>query len=340
MTPFQCEDRMNRKDWIHVSIILLLLCIGFMRYKNQNYTSGQTKFLLNTLIEINAVSQNKDIDKIVEKAFSLIEEYELKFSYFHPDSELYQMNNSEQENFSIDDEFYEVLRLAEKIYYESSQLYDVTIAYTLDIWDFETEIVPDSLTIQASLLNIGFDKLTIGKGNLYKPTNIKINLGSLSKGYIVDKVIEYLIDSGVKEAYINAGGDIRFFSQNKKKWRVGVQHPRERMSRIAVLQIPDMAVVTSGDYERFFVQDERRYHHIMNPKTGYPTQQTAAVTILSPTAFVADALSTAAMVMMPDDALEMIKTYPDTEAIIYYFDENEELVSIQTEGIGEWIVDN
>ena len=329
---------MKKRDWIHLIIIFLLLGFSYFRYKNQTYIFNRVRFLLNTQIEINVVSYSKNAERLLENAFNMIEEYELKFSYYNPKSELYKINNSEKEIFEIDDEFYEILKLAEKVYYESNHLYDVTIGSSLDIWDFETGIIPDSLAISEALLNIGFDKLELREGFLYKPQGIKINLGSISKGFIIDKVIENLIEAGVKETFVNAGGDIRFYSNGKRKWRVGVQNPRDPFSRIATLRIPDLAIVTSGDYERFFISDEQRYHHIINPLTGLPTNITVSVTILSPTAFVADALATASMVMHPFEAIELIKTYPATEAIIYFFDANEEMVSLRTEGISRWVL--
>ncbi|MCL1827704.1 MAG: FAD:protein FMN transferase [Candidatus Cloacimonetes bacterium] len=314
-------------------LILLLLSLSYYNQKIKTYAYGETRLMLSTQIEIKVVSKSKSVQQLVDKAFDQITQYELKFSYYHPDSFLHQINNSESVYFRIDNEFYEVLSLAEKIYYESNHLYDVTIGDLFDTWDFENEAIPDSVALAEAMENIGFDKLILKKDSLFKPNNIKINLNSLCKGYIVDKVIEFLIKNGAEEAIVNAGGDLRFYSNNKNKWVVAVQNPRDRFSTIASLRIPDKAVVTSGDYERFFEQENQRYHHILNPQTGYPTSQTVSVTVLSSTAFVADALATAAMVMHPFEALELIKKYPNTDAIIYFFDENDEIISIKTDQI-------
>jgi len=293
--------------------------------------------MLGTQISLFGVSKNKNIKKHIEQAFDLVSKYDLKFSYYNPESELYQINNSDSIVFNIDDEFTEILLLAERIYYESNHLYDVTIGNIFDIWDFENEIIPDSLTIQSLLSQVGFDKLILQEGYLFKPKNIKINLNSICKGYIADRVVDFLINAGVKEAIVNCGGDIRFYSNNKKKWTVGIQNPRDRDTMIATLRIPDMAVVTSGDYERFFIIDENRYHHIINPLTGYPTNKIISATILSNFAFIADALSTAIMLMHPFEAIELIKTYPNTDGIIFFHDENEEIVSLKTENLNKWI---
>jgi thiamine biosynthesis lipoprotein len=100
-----------------------------------------------------------------------------------------------------------------------------------------------------------------------------------------------------------------------------------------------MAVATSGDYERYFILDEVRYHHILNPLTGFPATPTVSVTVLSPSAFLADALSTAALVMNPFDAIEMIRLFDDTEVVIFFYDEDGEPVSLQSEGIRKWLRD-
>jgi len=269
----------------------------------------------------------------------MIEAYELKFSYYNPKSVLYQINQeSVSTRHDICEDFYNILRLAEMIYHESNHLYDVTIANLFDIWDFENEIVPSREMIEAAQQNIGFEHIRFGENYLYKPLNIRLNFGSLAKGYIIDKVMEFLIENGVREAFINAGGDLRFFSNNGRRWRIGIQHPRNIYTTIAVLNIPDMAVTTTGDYERYFIKDGRRYHHIINPKTGFPAQPNVSVTVFSKSAFMADALSTAAFVMNPFDAIEMIKLFENTEAIIYFYDENKEPVSLKTENIRRWLV--
>ena len=329
---------MKLKEWINILIIILLLGISYYRYKNKTYSFSKTQILMDTQIEIFAVSKNKNLSRQIDQAFRIIEMYEEKFSYFDSNSFLYKINNSDSEKHAIYEEFYEILKLSEKIYHESNHLYDVSIANLTDIWDFHGEVIPDLKTIEEAKQNIGFDKVKYDEKNLYLPANIKLNFGSISKGFIIDKVIEFLINNGVMETYVNAGGDLRFYSNNRKKWKIGIQHPRDRYSTIATLNIPDMAVVTSGDYERYFIFNDERYHHIINPATGFPAKPTVAVTIISKTAFLADALSTAAFVMNPFDAIDLIKSYPDTEGIIYFYDENKEPVSLKTGNIKKWLV--
>ncbi|HOE91735.1 MAG TPA: FAD:protein FMN transferase, partial [Candidatus Cloacimonadota bacterium] len=238
---------------------------------------------------------------------------------------------------NIDKSFFDILTIAKEIYTESNGLYDVSIAELINLWNMGEKSIPNDEQLAQAIKKSGFNKVKISPTVLYRPHGLEINLGSISKGYIVDKTMDYLIKQGVEEAYINAGGDLKIYSKNNKKTRIGIQHPRIATDVIATLEVSNMAVVTSGDYERFFEIDGVRYHHILNPKTGYPAQNTISVTVISKTAVLADALSTALFVMSPEDGIRLIKKYPDTEAIIYY-KSGDDLISLKTEGIKKYLI--
>ena len=330
---------MKRKEYINILIIILLLSFSYYRYINRNYSINRTRFLMDTQVEISITSKNKNIEQQLDKAFSIIELYDNIFSYYNPNSLLYHINNSDSLHIRINDDLYNVLVLAGDLFYKSGYLYDVTIAPLSDIWNFDDEIIPDELLIKQAQNMVGFDRIGFTNEYIYLPEGMKINLGSISKGYIIDKIIDYFIESNILEGFVNAGGDLRFYSNDRRKWRIGIQNPRDRNSIIMSLRIPDMAVVTSGDYERYFINNDIRYHHILNPLTGFPATPTVSVTILSQNAFLADALSTAAFVMNPFDAIELIKTFNDTEAVIYFYDDEGEPISLKTEGIKMYISD-
>jgi len=327
---------MKRKEWIHLIIIIGLLVIGFYKYRGRTYSGNRSQLAMDTLIEISVLTKHKNVNAQLDKAFSMVTEYEDKFSYFNERSVLSNINNSPDIMQSLDEDIYQILQLAERLYYESNHLYDVSIGNLVDIWDFSKEIVPTEESISEALSKTGFDNVEYTETTIRLQNGIRLNFGSICKGYIIDKVMEYLISQNPEEAKVNAGGDMRLYSDGKRKWRVGIQHPRDSESIIANLNIPDMAVVTSGDYERFFMVGGKRYHHILNPLTGYPTDMTVSVTILSPSAFLADALSTAAFVMNPNDAMKLVRTFPDTEAIIYFYDQEADLHTYYTSRVVEW----
>jgi len=328
---------MGRKEWINIIIIIILLGIGFYKYQSRTYSEAKAQLALDTLIEISITTKSKNVEQQLTTAFEMVKTYEAKFSYYHPQSMLSTINNSQGTSQPIDNDFYEILHLAEHLYYESNHLYDVSIGNLIDLWDFSAAIVPQQTAIDSTLARIGFEQYVAYNDSTISLTGgVRLNFGSLCKGYIIDKVMEYIISQDPIEAQMNAGGDIRFYSKGNRKWKVGVQHPRDSQKMIARLSIPDRAVVTSGDYERFFMADGERYHHILNPLTGYPAKMTVSVTIISPTAFIADALSTAAFVMNPNDAIALVKKFPNTDAIILFYDFDGDLHNYQTANIQQW----
>ena len=207
---------LKRRDWINISMILLLLVISYYKYQNRAFTVNQAQIYMDTLIEITVTSRDKAIDKKIEHVWNMIQEYELKFSYHDHRSVLFNINSKESPH-DIDNDFFEILTMAKKVYHESNHSYDVSIGRLIDIWDFENETMPDSIDIYEALNYIGFDNVTFDSEKLFMPYRYKLNLGSIAKGYVIDKVIEYFIEQEVVEVSINAGGDMRFYSEKKKK---------------------------------------------------------------------------------------------------------------------------
>ena len=129
--------------------------------------------------------------------------------------------------------------------------------------------------------------------------------------------MEVLRRAGVKNASVNAGGDIRLIGDRRgRPWRIGIQHPRDAEKVLATLSLQDTSVVTSGDYERFFIKDGVRYHHLFDPRTGYPASRCMSATVVAPNAALADALATAAFVLGPEKGLSLLERYPGVEGLL------------------------
>lgn len=331
------DEKLRKRDLINIFVLVLIISIGFYRLKNKTYTFNKDTIMLDTVVKSKIVIPNKNGAAILDSAFAMMDQYEKVFSYYTENSTLDKINKSETETIEISDEFYNILSYCKQIYNKSDSLYDVSIGELTDIWNFDNKIVPSHESIENAINNSGFDKVIINKTNIIKPNNIKINLGSIAKGYIVDKGIDYLISKGAKSGFINAGGDIRFFGNSNQNKTVGIQHPRDRNDIIGKVTLTNQAIVTSGDYERFFEVEGKRYHHIIDPKTGYPAENTISVTIIASTAMEADALSTACFVMPPEKAIELIKNTPDTEIIIYYR-KDDSIISMKSQGIKKYLV--
>lgn len=327
---------MRRKEWI--SLIILLLVIGFAiyRFKTRHFTESRTRILMGTLVEISLTDNSNRIISLVDEAFELMSDYDKKFSYYNEDGMLWQINNSESDSIAIDSDYFELLTLCDLFYEKSDGLYDVTISPLSKLWHSGRTTVPPPDSIAYAKSKVGFDKLEFGPDYLIMPTDMELDFGSIAKGFIIDRVVEFIEKHGVYYGYINAGGDLRVFGDSRKETTVGIQHPRDSSAVIAVLGITDRAVVTSGDYERFFEFDGVRYHHIINPLTGYPVKGIYSVTIIAPNATIADALATTAFLLNPEDAIELVKSFPLTDCIIYY-DHDDEIISLRTQGVMDYI---
>ncbi|MBC8416190.1 MAG: FAD:protein FMN transferase [Candidatus Cloacimonetes bacterium] len=327
---------MKKRDVINIIILVAVIAFGAISFANRKYTFSDTKFLMDTIVDIKIETKDKDAEFVIDAAFEIINEYEKVLSFYDQDSELWKFNNSITNSMPLDEDLLQVFFLSEQLYHDSDSLYDITIGALSELWDFNKLHIPSEDSIKIALENVGFEKLTLEGVHLTKPEGVKINLGSLAKGYIIDKVVEYLVSEEIESGFVNAGGDMRIFGQ-KKPLRIGIQHPRNsRNELIGVLNIKNNAVVTSGDYARFFELDGNRYHHILNPKTGYPAEGTVSVTVVAPTALFADAYSTALFLMEPQKAIELIDRTDMLEAVIYYL-EGSEIKKFESDGIKHYI---
>jgi|SRR5690554_1610609 thiamine biosynthesis lipoprotein len=348
---------MKRRDVINIAILLVVILIAVYRYKVQTYTETRSRFLMDTLVELSFSARQQNVPAIMDSTITVISRYEKKFSYYDPESYLWAINHSEEDSLIIDRELFELLNLAEIFYQETEGVYDITIGILSEIWDIDRTTPPPADSVRLAQEYVGFDKIRYGYyrvdpqpdessseisdeayGYLIRPPGLKLNLSSLAKGYIIDKGVAYARSRGIESGYINAGGDILLFGDRGGKQRIGIQHPRDINDIIAVLELSDIAVVTSGDYERYFEYEGRRYHHIINPLTGYPVENIFSVTVIAPDATLADILSTALFLLPPEEGISLIKKYKGAECVIYYQDEDE-IVSLRTEGIREYMVE-
>ena len=151
----------------------------------------------------------------------------------------------------------------------------------------------------------------------FKTAGVRINLGGIAKGYVVERAAAMLRERGVQHALLNAGGDTRVIGDRRgQPWIVGIRHPRVADEVVTRLPLVDEAISTSGDYERYFEENGRRYHHIINPATGRPTEGILTVTVIGPDGTLTDGLDTAIFVLGAEKGLELIESYPAYETII------------------------
>ncbi len=208
-------------------------------------------------------------------------------------------------------------------YWQQTQgAFDPTLGDLNRRWGFSGDVAPtqalSKAEVKKSLARSGVDHIRrIAPRTWVKDkAGIQLDFGAIAKGLAIDKGIAKLQDLGIEHTIINAGGDMRILGDhNGQAWRIAIRHPRQDTALGWLDVSADVSIVTSGDYERFFISQGKRYHHIINPKTGFPAVQSVSVTVQAPTAMQADALSTALFILGFEKGMGLVESMPDVEAI-------------------------
>jgi len=327
---------MTRKEFISLCLFVGVIIFCVVRFATAEYEYVGSRYLnytpdlqgKNLRTEIYVISKKKNVQEIVENSFAEMQELVYKFSEEYDQSLIYKINNSTKREFEMDSDLYNLLVMADSMYRLTDGKFDVTLNPVYDLWDFDSvedpisgdneQFLPDSLEVIKKLEYVGFSKLSYDKEKLYLPEGMELNFGSISKGYIVDKIVKSLKEQGVIAGVIDQVSSIRYFGEIEKKLILGVQHPRLQDQTIEVLtNLENRSISTSGDYQQFFDIGSTRYHHIIDATTGYPARENVSVTLISTSAFEADAYSTALFLMNADAGIEFLKNKKDSDTIIY-----------------------
>ena len=267
----------------------------------------ETKLLMGTLIEITC--QDKEA---IKEAFKEIERLENLLSKFNPKSEISTLNK--QKELLASETTCDIIKKA--IYYSeiSGGAFDISIAPLSDIWKkaISEKSLPKHEIVLEKLNNIGNDKIIIKECFITLKNNASLDLGGIAKGYAVDKAIKKIRDMGIESAMVNAGGNIYCLGKKQnKKWKIGIQDPRNPNRITNKIELENQAVATSGDYEQYFEVENKRYSHIINPKTGYPVNNgIISVTVIANDATTADILSTSCFVLGEENSNKLINNFP------------------------------
>lgn len=318
---------MNRKQIkiLAASLVLFFLACALILTLRPKQTEPVTRsdFLLNTFVTV-TLYDSEDTD-ILDQCMALCREYENRFSKTITSSEIYQLNHREagEAVFPLTRDTAQLIR--EGIHYSrlSGGAFDLTIEPLSSLWDFTgtKAMLPPDEEIQAAVQRTGWQNLKLEGDTLtFLSPDTTLDLGAIAKGFIADRLKEYLESRGVKSAIINLGGNVLCVGEkpDKTPFRIGLQKPFESHSEtIASLNINDMSVVSSGVYERHFEIDGTNYHHILNPKTGYPYDNgLISVTIVSERSVDGDALSTTCFSLGLEEGMRLINSM---EGIYGYF---------------------
>ena len=246
-------------------------------------------------------------------------------SKYKVDSEVSRLNRLGKITASSDT-FY-IIKRAKEFTQKTNGAFDITVAPLMDLWGFTERnfSVPSEIKIKQSLQLVGSDKIILHENSNvieFKLSGMKIDLGGIAKGYALDCAVEKLKANHINSCLINAGGQV--FAMGRKfgsAWKIALRPPRSNQIK-EYLRLSDKSVSTSGDYEQYFIKGNKRYAHILDPKTGSPADaKILSVSVIADNALTADALSTAIFVLGRDKSKDIIKAFPGLETRIYENDQ-------------------
>jgi FAD:protein FMN transferase len=288
--------------------------------------SEQSEIVLGTLSQIRIHSNDMlSGDDAVQEAFNRVLEIDERMSYMQPDSQISQINSSAGTlPVTVTDDTLYLIEEGLRQHESTGGRFHIGLGSLIDLWGIGSEepSIPEPEEIRETLNAIDIEHINVsGSQVLIRESGTSVHLGGMAKGYAVDEAVRILRDMGVTSGYVNFGGDVYALGSKPDgdQWSVGIKEPVVgSFDLVGRIIISDRSVVTSGDYERF-ISDEsgRHYHHILDPATGYPTDnELVSVTIVSDTSLKGDILSTASLVMGLDAGYAHILETPDTEGLL------------------------
>ena len=269
-----------------------------------------SRFIMGTLVEFTVVGVDNEVaTTAISAAANEMQRIEDVFTiYGDHDNNVKLFNRSPVGTpVGLPDEVSRLLDAAQTIKKESDGAFDPSLGKLNLLWGFSLADKPVAPPTQQEIEQAAPPPFCVEKqGDAWIRLNkrCQLDFGAIAKGYAIDRGIETLKSHGIKHAIINAGGDIRLIGRHgERPWRIGIRHPRNKGEVIKSLELEgDVAVVTSGDYERFYLFEGERYHHIINPKTGWPATGSQSATVIAENAMLADAWSTALFILNDQSA--------------------------------------
>lgn len=264
---------------------------------------------------------NVHASQCAKRVFTEMHRIDALMSPYKQDSELSRINRQANEQAVIvSEEMFKLLQKSAQVADLSDGAFDITFSSVGHMYDYRQGIKPTEKQIQGSLDAINYRHVQLDEKSRsvrFARIGIRIDLGGIAKGYAVDNGIVILQKCGIKGGLVSAGGDSRILGdRGDRPWMMGVRHPRKKQDVAVVLPLSDSAISTSGDYERFFIQNGERYHHIISPKTGKSVSSSWSATVVGPDATTTDALSTTLFVLGPKQGMELVESLPGIDAVI------------------------
>lgn len=301
----------------------------------------ETRIMMDTFITItiyNDYFTEDQAHEIISKAFIAMTRIDTLANNYDDSSIVSLLNQQAHERLvQVNPDLLYLVKKSIEIADISEGAFDISISPLIKLWPFgnDNPQLPEEKNIQNTLKHVNYQEIQIEDNKIkFNNQNTEIDLGGIAKGFAVDRAMDVLVSHGVRDALINAGGDIKAIcsklTQGRRK--VWIRHPRERDKLYGYFQMDDGSVATSGDYERYVEIDSVRYHHILDPKTGYPARPCISVTVKAQDATTADALATAVFVLGPEKGMRLLNKLDNVEGVIL-FEEESGIKFVVSEGL-------
>lgn len=283
---------------------------------------GDTRPMMGTEVSVYLWSDDAgNGQQALEEVFSEAERINRLMSTYIDESEISTVNRlAADAPVVVGQELFQLIQRSLDISVLTLGAFDITYDSVGQHYDFRSRRHPDAETVEAERENIDYRYVRLDQATgtvTFLKQGVRINLGGIAKGYVVERGVDILRHCGVQNGIVTAGGDSRLLGDRRgRPWMVGIRDPRNEGQVAISVPLADEAISTSGDYERYFDEDGIRYHHIIQPSTGTPASGVHSATVIGPDAVITDALSTSVFVMGVDRGLTLISTLPDYESIV------------------------
>jgi FAD:protein FMN transferase len=282
--------------------------------------------LMGNRFEISVVSEDENwVNERIENAISEISRIEQLLTTFKPDSQTNLINaHAGIKPVQVDKEVFDLIQRSLKISNLTQGAFDITYgSIDKSLWNFDTKMtsLPDAATAKNMVRLIDYQKVMLNQNEqtvFLQEEGMRIGFGGIGKGYAAEMAKQLMIREGVKSGVVNASGDLTTWGNqpNGKQWTIGIADPNHKNKTFSSLNISNMAVATSGNYEKFVLINGKRYSHTINPKTGLPITGIKSVTIIAPNAELADSLATPVTVMGVKVGLDLINQIKGIACVI------------------------
>jgi thiamine biosynthesis lipoprotein len=316
----------NFRKYLVIFLILgWMITLTYKYYFNKPLNSQRqifrsTRMLMGTFWEVQ--SPDKKASEIV---FNEVQRLELLLSKYQATSEISLLNRIGK--LKVSPETFYIIKKSKEFWQTTDGAFDITVAPLIELWGFSSHQakLPDNEEVKSVLKLIGSDKIILQENNSvveFKLSGMKIDLGAIAKGFAIDCAIKKLKENKIKSCLINAGGQIYALGEKfSSSWKIAIKDPRQP-GNLETLTLKDQSSSTSGDYQQYFQINNKRYCHIINPKTGYPVNSRInSVTVINKSGLNADALSTTIFILGTKEIKRLLIEFPDTKIYIKELDQ-------------------